>query len=64
MPHRVRDTALLRRPRWSRGRGGGAAEAEHNAGAGVVGIALDAGIEFLRHRGDDALAHAGGARIG
>ena len=42
----------------------GAAEAQHDAGAGVLRIALDIGIQFLRHRGDDALAHAGGARIG
>ena len=28
------------------------------------GIALDTGFEFRGHRGDDALAHAGGARVG
>ena len=37
---------------------------QHDPGAGVGGIALDAGFELGRHGGDDALAHAGGARIG
>src|SRR3984893_18742788 len=62
----VRGTVkLLRRTRWPcRCRRVRAAEAQYEAGAGVFGIALDAGIEFLRHCGDDALAHAGGARIG
>ena len=30
----------------------------------MVGVALDIGFEFLGHRGDDALAHAGGAWVG
>ena len=41
-----------------------AAEPQHDPGAGMGGIALDAGLELGRHGGDDALAHAGGARVG
>src|SRR5882762_9870996 len=46
-----------------RGRGR-ATEPQHDPGAGMGGIALDAGFELRGHRGDDALSHAGGARVG
>ena len=56
--------ALARR-RVSRLRSGGrAGEPHQHAGAGMVGIALDAGFQFCRHRRDDALSHSGGARVG
>ena len=41
----------------------GAGKPQHDSGAGMVGIAPNGCIELGRHRGDDALPHAGGARI-
>src|SRR5439155_1040313 len=43
---------------------GDAAEAQHDPGAVMVRIALGTGVELGGHRADDALSHAGGARIG
>jgi hypothetical protein len=40
-----------------------AATPQQDPGAGVAGVALDAGFELGGHGGDDALSHPGGARV-
>src|ERR1700747_158159 len=39
-------------------------KSQHDPGAAMVGVALDARLELCRHGADDALAHPGRARVG
>src|ERR1700686_5596015 len=56
----------LARPRTAgfRGRLVDTGKPQHDPGAGMGRIALDAGLELGGHGADDTLPHAGGARVG